>query len=65
MGEELFDSEVDEMIREADVQNVDGRISLGEFTDIVVKAGRGSSLVKWQNLYRKFSGELARAKRGR
>ena len=37
-GVKLFDSEILEMIREADVANYDGKIQLGEFCDIVIRA---------------------------
>jgi Ca2+-binding EF-hand superfamily protein len=46
-GDKLFDSEIEEMMADADMTR-DGHIQLGEFVDIVVKASKHESSHKWK-----------------
>ena len=61
LHEKLYDSEIDEMINEADIGMPDGRIQFGEFVDICCLAKARETSVKWQNLYRQFASEMAHA----
>ena len=61
LHEKLYDSEIDEMINEADIGKPDGRIQFGEFVDICCLAKARETSVKWQNLYRQFASEMAHA----
>ena len=51
-GERLLPDEIQDMLNEADVQQMDGHIQLSEFLEVCARAKRRDSSIKWQNVYR-------------
>ena len=51
-GERLLPEEIQDMLNEADVQQMDGHIQLSEFLEVCARAKRRDSSIKWQNVYR-------------
>lgn len=64
LGVDLMEFEVDDMMREADFANKDGRIQFAEFVDIAVMCYKGRTTKNWKKVFDQFAAELEEASKG-